>query len=150
MTYQIIYSSVSSTPMELDELEELLEHAQQGNEEKGITGALVYVDGFFLQILEGEREGVLRLMKRISGDVRHETVTVLQEGEITSAAFSDWKMAFVSATPEQVAEWAGLSAHTRLPDVLRDMREDRQMAAEVARRILSVLVYEQARQATDR
>ena len=140
MTYQIIYSSASSTPMEQEALDDLLAHAQRGNDQKGITGALVYVDGFFLQILEGEQAGVQRLMQRIAGDVRHETVTVLQEGEITSAAFSDWKMAFVSATPQQVAEWAGLSAHTRLPDVLRDMREDRQMAAQVAKRILTVLL----------
>lgn len=143
MTYQIIYSSAASTPMEQDELDGLLEHAQAGNDQKGITGALVYVDGFFLQILEGERESVLRLMKRISGDLRHETVTVLQEGDVSSAAFSDWKMAFVSATPQQVAEWAGLSGHTKLPDVLRDMRKDRQMASDVAKRILAVLLAAQ-------
>ena len=140
MTYQIIYSSASSTPMEQDALDGLLAHAQAGNDRQGITGALVYVDGFFLQILEGERDGVQRLMQRIAGDVRHETVTILQEGPISSAAFSDWKMAFVSATPAQVAEWAGLSAHTRVPDVLRDMRQDRTVATQVAKRILSVLL----------
>ena len=140
MTYQIIYSSASSTPMEQEALDGLLAHAQRGNDQKGITGALVYVDGFFLQILEGEQAGVQRLMQRIAGDVRHETVTILQEGPISSAAFSDWKMAFVSATPAQVAEWAGLSAHTRVPDVLRDMRQDRTVATQVAKRILSVLL----------
>ena len=91
-----------------------------------------------------QREGVQRLMQRIAGDVRHETVTILQEGDMSSAAFPDWKMAFVSATPAQVAEWAGLSAHTRVPDVLRDMRQDRTVATQVAKRILSVLLSGQA------
>lgn len=144
MTYQIIYSSVGSTPMQLEDLEDLLEQAQCRNARKGITGALVYVDGHFLQILEGEREGVQKLMARISGDLRHEAVTVLQEGEIASAAFSDWNMAYVSATPKQVAEWAGLSDTTQLPEVLKDMHQDREMAEQVARRILAVLAGDQS------
>jgi len=144
MPYQIIYSSVGSTPMQLEDLEDLLEQAQCRNARKGITGALVYVDGHFLQVLEGEREGVQKLMARISGDLRHETVTVLQEGEISTAAFSDWNMAYVSATPEQVAEWAGLSGTTELPEVLKDMHQDREMAEKVARRILAVLVGDQS------
>ncbi|MBA4264265.1 MAG: hypothetical protein C0453_04220 [Comamonadaceae bacterium] len=146
MTYQIIYSSVASTPMQLEDLEDLLEQAQCRNVRKGITGALVYVDGHFLQILEGEREGVQKLMARISGDLRHETVTILQESEISFAAFSEWNMAYVSATPEQVAEWAGLSGTTGLPEVLKDMHQDRHMAEQVARRILAVLVGEAAQQ----
>lgn len=140
MTYQIIYSSVSSTPMQLEDLEDILEHAQGSNASSGITGALVYVDGYFLQILEGERDGVQELMERISRDLRHETVSVLQASEISTPAFSDWKMAYVSATPEQVARWAGLSGTTQLPQLFEDMRRDREKAERVAKSILAVLV----------
>lgn len=139
MTYQIIYSSVSSTPMQLDELEDILEQAQGNNARNGVTGALVYVDGFFLQILEGEKQTAQDLMQRIAKDLRHETVTVLREGEIPVGAFSDWKMAYVSATPEQVADWAGLSVTTLLPEVWEDLRRDRNKASLVAEGILSIL-----------
>ena len=117
MTYQTIYFSASSTPMQVDELEDILEQAQSNNSRNGITGALVYIDGSFLQILEGENDKVQALMQKISNDFRHETVSVLHEGEIEAAAFSEWKMAYVSATPEQIARWAGLSGTTQLPEV---------------------------------
>ena len=58
MTYQIIYSSESSTPMQADDLEYLLAHARRHNAAKEITGALVYADGVFLQILEGDSASV--------------------------------------------------------------------------------------------
>lgn len=125
--------------MQSDELEEILQHARGSNATKGITGALIYVDGVFLQILEGETDTVQELMARISKDVRHETVTVLKQGEISSAIFSDWKMAYVSATPQQVAEWAGLSGTIAIPEILTDMRQDPQRTAQLAAGILSVL-----------
>ena len=110
MPYQLIYSSASSTPLQLDDLEDILEEALGNNPEQGITGALVYADGFFLQVLEGDRYEVEALMQRIAKDLRHENVSVLHAGEVQFAAFSDWKMAYVSATPAQIAEWAGLSS----------------------------------------
>jgi hypothetical protein len=147
MTYRLIYSSVSSTPMQLDDLEDLLEQAQDNNRRQGITGALVYVDGFFLQVLEGEPHSVQNLLQTISKDFRHEKLTVLQAGEVPAAAFSDWDMAYVSATAEQVARWAGLSASTQLPQVLDDIHQDSQRATQVAKSILSVLVGGPASQA---
>jgi hypothetical protein len=139
MTYQIIYSSESATPMQLDDLEDLLEHARNSNATKGITGALVYVDGVFLQILEGDKRTVEDLLAKISRDVRHETVTVLRKAEAPSAVFKDWKMAYVSATAEQVARWAGLSGTTDIPEILTDMQQDPHRAAQVAQSILSFL-----------
>jgi Sensors of blue-light using FAD len=128
--------------MQMDDLEEILEHARRSNAKKGITGALVYVDGVFLQILEGDSGVVQELMAKIFRDVRHETVTVLKQGDIPAAIFRDWKMAYVSATAEQVAKWAGLSGTTAIPDILTDMRNDPFKASQVAQSILSVLSSE--------
>jgi hypothetical protein len=146
MTYRTLYSSVSSTPMQLDDLEDLLEQAQGHNAGNAITGALVYVDGFFLQVLEGDKATVQTLMQKIRKDFRHESVTVLQEGEVPAAAFSEWTMAYVSATPEEVARWAGLSGTTQLPKVWDDIHEDPQRAAQVVKSILAVLVNGQTPQ----
>lgn len=139
MTYQIIYSSESATPMQMDDLEEILVQARRNNARNGITGALVYVDGVFLQILEGESPTVQQLMAKISTDVRHETITVLKERVVPVAMFADWKMAYVSATAAQVAKWAGLSEVTAIPDVVTDMRQAPDTATRVAQSILSVL-----------
>ena len=139
MPYQIIYSSKSATPMQMDDLEEILEGARERNTNAGITGALVYIDGFFLQILEGEARAVEALMARIAKDVRHETVTVLRQGKITTSVFGDWRMAYVSATAEQVAEWAGLSRTTAVPDILADMHSDPMRVTKVTESIIAAL-----------
>lgn len=139
MPYQLIYSSHASTPMPVDELEDILEHAQGSNATEGITGALVYADGHFLQVLEGEQRAVEQLMRRIAKDLRHETIVVLQAGDVPVAAFPKWEMAYVSATPEQIARWAGLSGTHDLTDVWEDLRHNPQRTEQVARSILSVL-----------
>ena len=69
MTYQLIYSSQATVPMSVAELEEILVDARAGNEKRNITGALVYIDGIFLQVLEGERETVLSLMRSIEKEI---------------------------------------------------------------------------------
>ena len=139
MTYQIIYSSQSTMPMQSDDLEALLEQARSRNGSRGISGALIYADGMFLQILEGERAELQALMARIQKDVRHDTVTILREGETPTAKFSSWKMAYVSATPEQVARWAGISVAAGRNEVLSDDGEDLRRTAQFAQDILDLL-----------
>jgi len=144
MTYQIIYSSDSSIPMQADDLEDLLEQARERNAERGITGALVYVDGVFLQILEGEAATIKALMAKIVIDLRHEAVTVLQEGEVPAPRFSDWTMAYVGATPEQVADWLCLPGTTPVPELFDGMRRDASGVENVAQSVLSVLSADRA------
>jgi hypothetical protein len=139
MPYQLIYSSQAATPMQTDDLEDLLESARESNAEVGINGALVYVDGFFLQVLEGKAEDVQELMARIAKDLRHQTVTVLKQGPVPAAAFSDWSMAYVSATADQVSKWAGLGVTTALPELLADMRVDSSRVTQLVDSILSAL-----------
>ena len=140
MTYQIIYSSEASTPMQTDDLEELLGHSRRSNGAKGITGARVYAEGIFMQILEGDRTKLQDLMAKIRKDVRHETVIVLRECEIPSKVFGNWKMAYVGATPQQVAKWAGLSVATGTTESLSEIREEEQRTAQFAQDILSLLL----------
>lgn len=51
------------------------------NERAGITGMLLYKDGNFMQLLEGEKEAVLRLHKNIIVDPRHKGFLTLLQGE---------------------------------------------------------------------
>ncbi|WP_422016113.1 BLUF domain-containing protein [Roseateles sp.] len=144
MPYQVIYSSASTTPLQQEDLEDILNQARSNNARSGITGALAYVDGCFLQVLEGQAEAVQALMARIATDLRHETLTVLQAGEIAAPAFPDWQMACVSATAAQVAVWAGLSARTELPETLEALRRDREKTMQVSKSILAMLMGEAA------
>jgi hypothetical protein len=48
-------------------------------------------------------------------------------------------MAYVSATPKQVADWAGLSSTKKLPDLWEDMRQDRSRVTQLSAGILAAL-----------
>jgi Sensors of blue-light using FAD len=139
MTYRIIYSSQATADMSVEALEEILVDARAGNEARGITGALVYVDGVFLQILEGDKGTVLDLMHNIAGDARHSSVTVFHEAEVDQPLFSGWRMAYLSAAPEQLAVWAGLEGTATLDDILASVRDRPGRAAHVATGILEAL-----------
>jgi len=128
--------------MQSDDLEELLAHARNKNGIQGISGALVYSDGVFLQILEGERAKVQALMASIRKDLRHENVTILRETEIASAKFSSWKMAYVGATPEQVARWAGIGVGAGTSEAIGDTDEHHHRTAQFAHDILALLASE--------
>ena len=58
----------------------------------GITGALVFIDGRWAQILEGEQAAITSLFDRISRDPRHERVTLDYVIQTPARLFPDWLM----------------------------------------------------------
>lgn len=144
MTYQTIYSSESTLPMQTDDLEALLVEARSRNTRQGISGALIYTDGIFLQVVEGEREKVDSLMANIKRDNRHRNVTILREGEVAAAEFKDWGMAYVSATPEEAAEWAGIRNEAANADDQIDIEANLLRTARFAHDILALRSHGEA------
>ena len=126
-------------PMQSDDLEELLEKARSNNAAHGISGALVYTDRVFLQILEGERAKLQALMARIVKDVRHEAVVILREGDIPAAQFGSWGMAYVGATPDQAARWAGVRGDEGSQDGTDDANADLERTAQFVKDIRGLL-----------
>ena len=61
----------------------------------GVTGLLCQGQGFFFQVLEGERSQVNTLYKRICLDTRHKDVELLLYEEISERRFKQWSMALV-------------------------------------------------------
>jgi hypothetical protein len=51
--------------------------------------------GFFFQVIEGERSRVNALYRRISADTRHQYVEILHFEEIHERRFGQWSMALV-------------------------------------------------------
>jgi len=139
VTHRIIYSSQASRPLSVGELEEILVDARAGNEARNVTGALVYVDGVFLQVLEGDKATLQRLMQSIAADTRHSSVTVFHEIDVERPLFSDWRMAYVGAKPEQMATWAGLEGTATIDAILQDIRREPQRTARVIEHILKTL-----------
>ena len=75
-------------------LDNLLDSARTSNASRGITGILLYIQGSFIQYIEGDEKEVSRLYNTIKNDQRHKHVLKLSEGQQGHRSFNDWSMAF--------------------------------------------------------
>lgn len=139
MAYQVIYSSQAASPMSMAELEDILVDAREGNRRRGVTGALVYVDGVFLQILEGPRDVVQALMASIARDTRHAAIHVFHEAETERPMFGSWKMAYLESSPGQVAAWLGLEGTASLDELMADLHRAPSGATRIVDGILKAI-----------
>jgi len=91
---QLIYTSRATTSFGPDALRTLLAGARERNQAAGISGMLLHVDNWFLQVLEGDDEVVRALFARITADRRHGGVLALVVREVPERNFPDWSMGF--------------------------------------------------------
>ena len=110
--YQLVYVSSTRPDLSEDDLQDILCRARETNKTLGVTGMLVYLDGCFLQVLEGRPECVRDLYARIEADPRHFGAKVLIESDIAKPAFPDWSMGFRKACRDDLY-MAGFCALTR-------------------------------------
>jgi hypothetical protein len=102
---QLIYVSTTSKRPSEAELVGLLEQARSRNLRKGITGMLLYSNGTYLQVLEGEPQVVRALYETICNDPRNGGHVILQESEVPNRDFPGWSMGFEnleSFSPDQL------------------------------------------------
>jgi hypothetical protein len=76
-----------------DRVAEILATSVANNRRDGITGALVYDDKWFAQVLEGSERAVTNAFERILRDERHCDVRLVVMGPILERAFAASPMA---------------------------------------------------------
>jgi hypothetical protein len=138
--YHIIYSSQAKEAMTLTTLVVLLMQARSLNEQQHVTGALVYGNGQFIQVMEGDEAVVKDLYKRIFKDSRHSDVRKLAEGPILSRSFAQWSMAF-GEVPADKFEVLQRVAEYQAPSQLADQLVAGQMVDERLLAKIKELVY---------
>lgn len=99
---QVLYVSSAVEPMTKTEIDEILEQARRQNALTGITGVLFYLEGNFLQLLEGEDPALEQTFQRIKADTRHRNLIQLWNEDITERSFADWAMGFRLITVEDM------------------------------------------------
>lgn len=92
--YGLTYSSKASATITLGEIQDILEVARSHNQEKNITGCLIFHKGKFIQILEGYERDVHWLFGKLKNDIRHSELAILWEGASTKRVFPNWNMAY--------------------------------------------------------
>lgn len=109
---QLLYVSNTSRDTTPAALDRILAVSRANNVLVGVTGLLLYIDGGFLQILEGEERCVRELYTRICADKRHWEARLLLDREVEAPAFLGWSMGFESPSPDD-PETAGMFGVTR-------------------------------------
>jgi hypothetical protein len=66
------------------------------NQDKQISGALIYGLGFFIQCLEGDEDTVHALYQKIAQDTRHYDVKIISEKSIDERHFPEWHMSLMN------------------------------------------------------
>lgn len=96
MLVRCLYASRAVTPVGDATLDDILKQSRRNNPRHGITGMLCLANGVFVQVIEGGRTEVSRLMGRIFSDPRHVEVELLLHEEIAQRLFGKWTMGQVS------------------------------------------------------
>ncbi|RZK36439.1 MAG: BLUF domain-containing protein [Hymenobacter sp.] len=117
VVHQIIYSSRAKDNMTLTTLTVLLMQARALNERKHITGALVYGDGQFMQIMEGEEDMIRDLYERVVRDPRHHDVRKLVDRSVAKRSFAQWSMAFGEVPADMFQKLSSIPTY-RTPEQL--------------------------------
>ena len=93
---QLIYVSDAKVAMTAGAVESIVRNCRRNNEERNITGLLIYSGGHFIQLLEGHEPVLANLFAKISGDARHHNVERLLFAVATERLFPDWRMGLLN------------------------------------------------------
>lgn len=95
--FRLVYCSRNTIPDQqgdaVGETSSILAASRTNNARDGVTGALLYNDGCFAQVLEGELDSVQRTFERIQCDPRHGNIVVLEARRVDGRLFGEWDMA---------------------------------------------------------
>ena len=91
MFQRILYTSTAAPNLKLSDVYDLIRVSNNRNSNSGLTGGLLFLDGYFIQALEGGPYAVSERYEKISKDPRHFDL-VLRKDERTSRLLfeSDW------------------------------------------------------------
>ena len=90
---QLLYASSTDRDVSDAMLENILAVSRRNNAACGVTGVLLYSEGGFMQVLEGEETAVNKTYARICADKRHwKAMTLLDRN--APRAFGAWSMGF--------------------------------------------------------
>ena len=111
----LVYTSLANQKMSDDNLKDLLKKARLKNETLNITGMLLYLDPFFIQILEDEEAIVNETYNIIKQDSRHVQVKLIYKKPIEERSFPNWTMGFNKISDENVEAVEGFSDFLQRP-----------------------------------
>ncbi len=92
----IVYMSeyVGNTNSMFSDIGDIITTSKANNPKRGVTGILLYHQGKFVQVIEGEEKDLRSLMRIIEKDERHTNLEYLVDETINERGFDQWNMDF--------------------------------------------------------
>ncbi len=118
---RLIYISRSTHQMTERQLADLVFISADRNSKRNITGALLYCDGYFLQMLEGQKLAIQERYERISLDDRHTNIQLISQSEVKVRLFPNWEMSMLHECTMQGTEKVRFRTITSLLSNARSM-----------------------------
>ncbi len=106
----IVYVSTANIDWSGSDREKLVSQAQSNNAERGITGHLLYLDGRFLQVIEGEHTVAGQLYDVITRDSRHKDIVRVLDRAVDQRNFADWSLLVSDITALSETEQSSLAS----------------------------------------
>ena len=97
---QVLYTSRLVNSDAHETIEDILKTSRRNNDLNGLSGILLFRNGEFLQLLEGEKLNVYYTLKKIRDDKRHSGIVIIHDAEIKTKIFDKWSMAFKNTKEE--------------------------------------------------
>lgn len=99
--YEVLYVSTLAPEANISVVAAIARRARPANNEKEITGLLIFDGMRFCQQLEGGQKAVLTLLERIRHDARHVNVEVLHHGPLAERRFKRFSLGYTSADSDE-------------------------------------------------
>ncbi len=128
---QLIYVSALAQHADPSCVGDILRVSASNNALNHVTGMLLYAQGSFLQVLEGEPLTLAKLYHKICNDPRHTQALKLIETEISERQFGQWSMGMGNVSVDELQRVDGMNDFFAQGHCLTDISEG------VARRILA-------------
>ena len=94
MDHCIVYYSSAVKLFEEADVLAIFKQSHDFNDKYQISGVLLYIKGSILQVIEGEKEPLEALFKRIEKDPRHKHVIKVLNRPIQQRLFKEWAMGY--------------------------------------------------------
>ncbi len=107
--HYLIYVSSAVKLFSEDDLFFLLEQARINNTKYDVTGMLLYIDGNFMQCLEGKKNHVEIIYTKIREDGRHKDLTEIVFDPLKERNFKGWSMGFKACDEAMLSQSSGLA-----------------------------------------
>ena len=93
-----VSKSMLAVPEEVGQVRDIITISHARNPGLGITGALVFTQLHFAQLLEGPAGSLERLMASIRADPRHRDIEIVFDEPADERRFGSWSMAWCGSS----------------------------------------------------